>query len=78
MPMRDSLLVVISHFITLLSAEANLLQQWFVPKGGYFLRSGEVSRKSGFVLQGVLHYFQTSDGQELTTVLSWIWGRTAS
>ncbi|MGI4872330.1 MAG: hypothetical protein ACRYFX_14275 [Janthinobacterium lividum] len=37
-----------------------------LPKGSYFLRPGEVSRKIGFVCQGVSHYFQGDDDQELT------------
>lgn len=68
--MHDSLLLTIRRFISLAPAEEDLLRQWFVPealsKGGYFLRPGEVSRKFGFVLQGVFHYFQGGDGQELT------------
>lgn len=64
--MHDSLLVAIRRFITLAPAEEDLLRQWFVlealPKGGFFLRPGEVSRKFGFVLQGVFHYFQGGDG----------------
>lgn len=68
--MHDSLLLTIRHFIALAPAEEDLIRQWFVPeavpKGGFFLRPGEVSRKVGFVLQGVFHYFQSGDGQELT------------
>ena len=68
--MHEPLLLAIRRFIALAPAEADLLRQWFVPeavpKGGYFLRPGEVSRKVGFVLQGVVHYFQSRDGQELT------------
>jgi CRP-like cAMP-binding protein len=68
--MHDSLLLTIRHFITLTPVEEDLIRQWFVsevlPKGGYFLRPGEVSRKVGFVLQGVFHNFQSRDGQELT------------
>jgi hypothetical protein len=60
--MHDLLLVTIRRFITLAPAEEDLLRQWFVPetvpKGGFFLQPGEVSRKMGFVLQGVFHYFQ--------------------
>jgi hypothetical protein len=52
--MHDSLLLTICHFITLAPAEEALLRQWFVPqalpKGAFFLRPGEVSRKMGFVL----------------------------
>jgi CRP-like cAMP-binding protein len=68
--MHDLLLVTIRRFITLDSAEEDLLRQWFVPetvpKGGFFLQPGEVSRKMGFVLQGVFHYFENGDGQRLT------------
>jgi len=68
--MHDTLLAVIRHFIALAPAEEDLIRQWFVPetlpKGGYFLRPGEVSRKIGFVRQGVVHNFQSRDGQELT------------
>lgn len=68
--MHDSLLVAIRRFITLAPAEEALLRQWFVPevvpKGGFFLQPGEVSRKIGFVRQGVLHYFQGGDGQDMT------------
>jgi len=68
--MHDALLVLISHLITLNSTEEDLVRQWFVPevvpKGGFFLRPGEVSRKVAFVLQGVFHNFQSRDGQELT------------
>ncbi|MGI4885445.1 MAG: Crp/Fnr family transcriptional regulator [Janthinobacterium lividum] len=68
--MHDSLLAAIRHFIALAPAEEDLLRQWFVPetvpKGGYFLRPGEVSRKIGFVRQGVVHYFQGGDGQDMT------------
>lgn len=68
--MHDLLLATIRRFIALAPAEEDLLRQWFVPetvpKGGYFLRPGEVSRKVGFVLQGVVHYFEDGDGQRLT------------
>ncbi|UOQ68932.1 Crp/Fnr family transcriptional regulator [Hymenobacter volaticus] len=68
--MHDSLLLLIRHFITLTPAEEDLIRQWFVPetlpKGAFFLRPGEVSRKVGFVLQGLFHNFQSRDGQELT------------
>jgi CRP-like cAMP-binding protein len=68
--MHDSLLVTVRRFITLAPAEEDLLRQWFVPetvpKGGFFLQPGEVSRKMGFVLQGVFHYFENGDGQRLT------------
>ncbi|WP_232341634.1 Crp/Fnr family transcriptional regulator [Hymenobacter ginkgonis] len=72
--MHDSLLVTIRRFITLGLAEEDLLRQWFVPetvpKGAFFLQPGEVSRKIGFVLQGVFHYFQGDDGQRLTYYFS--------
>lgn len=68
--MHDSLLASIRRFVAVAPAEEQLIRQLFVPedlpKGGYFLRPGEVSRRIGFVLQGVLHYFQSTDGQELT------------
>ena len=68
--MHDSLLLVIRQFIELNVAEEDLVRQLFVletlPKGGYFLRPGEVGRKVGFVLQGIFHNFQSHDGQELT------------
>jgi CRP-like cAMP-binding protein len=51
-------------------AEEDLIRQLFVPetvpKGAFFLAPGEVSRKIGFVLQGVLHKFQTRNDQKLT------------
>ena len=59
--MHDSLLLLIRHLIPLTAAEEDLIRQWFVPeavpKGGFFLRPGEVSRKVGFVLHGVFHNF---------------------
>ena len=68
--MHETLLLAIRRFIALTPAEEDLIRQWFgpetVPKGGFFLRPGEVSRKIGFVRQGVFHYFQGADGQELT------------
>ncbi|MGI4820207.1 MAG: Crp/Fnr family transcriptional regulator [Janthinobacterium lividum] len=68
--MHDSLLVVIRRFISLTPAEEDLIRQLFVPetvpKGAFFLAPGEVSRKIGFVLQGVLHKFQTRNDQKLT------------
>jgi CRP-like cAMP-binding protein len=68
--MHDSLLLTIRQFIALNPAEEDLVRQLFVPetlsKGSYFLRPGEVSRKVGFVLQGVFHNFQSRDGQDLT------------
>jgi CRP-like cAMP-binding protein len=68
--MHDSLLLIIRRFIALNPAEEDLIRQWFVPealpKGGFFLQPGEVSRKIGFVLHGVFHYFQSADGQEPT------------
>lgn len=70
MSAHDSLLPIIRSFITLAPAEEDLVRQWFVaeelPKGGFFLRAGEVSRKIGFVLQGVFHNFRSRDGQEHT------------
>jgi len=70
MSAHDSLLTIIRSFITLAPAEEDLIRQWFVaeelPKGGFFLRAGEVSRKIGFVLQGVFHNFRSRDGQEHT------------
>jgi CRP-like cAMP-binding protein len=68
--MYDLLLATIRRFITLAPAEEELLRQWFVPetvpKGAFFLQPGEVSRKMGFVWQGVVHYFEPGDGQRLT------------
>jgi CRP-like cAMP-binding protein len=68
--MHDALLATIRRFITLAPTEVDLLRQWFVPetvpKGGFFLQPGQVSRKMGFVLQGVFHYFENGDGQRLT------------
>jgi CRP-like cAMP-binding protein len=68
--MHDALLLFIRRLITLTSVEEDLLRQWFVPetvpKGGFFLQPGEISRKMGFVVQGVFHYFQSGDGQRLT------------
>jgi CRP-like cAMP-binding protein len=68
--MHDALLATIRRFITLAPTEEDLLRQWFVPetvpKGGFFLQPGQVSRKMGFVLQGVFHYFESGDGQRLT------------
>lgn len=68
--MHDALLATIRHYIALAPAEEDLIRHWFVPetlaKGDFFLRPGEVSRKVGFVLQGVFHNFQSRDGQELT------------
>ena len=68
--MHETLLFAIRRFITLAPAEEDLIRRWFVPealpKGDFFLRPGEVSRKVGFVLQGVFHNFQSRDGQELT------------
>ncbi len=70
MSAHDSLLTIIRSFITLAPAEEDLIRQWFVaeelPKGGFFLRAGEASRKIGFVLQGVFHNFRSRDGQEHT------------
>lgn len=67
---HETLLAVIRHFITLSPAEEELVAHWFVaeelPKGGFFLRPGEVSRKIAFVVQGVFHNFRSRDGQEHT------------
>jgi CRP-like cAMP-binding protein len=67
---HETLLTVIRHFIPLTPAEEALLTQLFVaeevPKGGFFLRPGEVSRKVAFVVQGVFHNFRNRDGQEHT------------
>lgn len=67
---HDALLAAIRRFIALAPAEEALIRQWFVaeelPKGGFFLRAGEVSRKIGFVVQGVFHNFRSRDGQEHT------------
>jgi len=50
---HETLFTVIRHFISLAPAEEALLIQLFVaeevPKGGFFLRPGEVSRKVAFV-----------------------------
>ena len=68
--LHDSLLMVIRQLITLSPAEADLVRELFVPeelpKGGFFLRAGEVSRKVGFVRHGVLHNFRQRDGEEHT------------
>lgn len=68
--MHETLLSAVRRLIALAPAEEDLLRQWFVPeavaKGDFFLRPGEVSRKIGFVLQGVFHNFQSRDGQALT------------
>ncbi|MGI4742069.1 MAG: hypothetical protein ACRYG7_43455 [Janthinobacterium lividum] len=49
---HETLFTVIRHFIPLAPAEETLLAQLFVaeevPKGGFFLRPGEVSCKPGF------------------------------
>jgi CRP-like cAMP-binding protein len=64
----ETLFTVIRHFIPLAPAEETLLAQLFVaeqvPKGGFFLRQGEVSRKVAFVVEGVFHNFRSRDGQE--------------
>lgn len=68
--MYDALLATIRHSIALAPAEEALIRAWFVPetlaKGDFFLRAGEVSRKLGFVRRGVLHYYQSRDGQDWT------------
>jgi CRP-like cAMP-binding protein len=65
---HENLLTVIRHFISLTSTEESLLEELFVaeqvPKGGFFLRQGEVSRKVAFVVEGVFHNFRSRDGQE--------------
>jgi CRP-like cAMP-binding protein len=67
---HETLLTVIRHFIPLAPADEDLLAQLFVaeevPKGGFFLRSGEVSRKVAFVVEGVFHNFRSRDGLEHT------------
>jgi CRP-like cAMP-binding protein len=67
---HETLLAVIRRFVTLSPAEEALLAPWFVaeqvPKGDFFLRPGEVSRKIGFVVEGVFHNFRSRDGQEHT------------
>ncbi len=68
--MHDALLAVIRRFIALAPAEEALVRGWFVaealPKGGFFLQPGEVSRKVGFVVRGVFHNFRRRDGDEHT------------
>ena len=67
---HDSLLAAIRRFIALSPAEEALITTWFTPedlaKGDFFLRPGEVSRKIGFVRQGVFRNFQGRDGDEHT------------
>ncbi|MGI4742155.1 MAG: Crp/Fnr family transcriptional regulator [Janthinobacterium lividum] len=67
---HETLLAAIRYFIPLAPAEEALFGQLFVaeevPKGGFFLRPGEVSRKIAFVVQGVFHNFRSRDGQEHT------------
>jgi CRP-like cAMP-binding protein len=67
---HKALLTVIRHFVPLTSAEEDLITNLFVaeelPKGGFFLRQGEVSRKVAFVVEGVFHNFRNRDGQEHT------------
>jgi CRP-like cAMP-binding protein len=67
---HETLLTFIRRFVTLVPAEETLVAHWFVaeelPKGGFFLRAGEVSRKIGFVVEGVFHNFRSRDGQEHT------------
>jgi CRP-like cAMP-binding protein len=65
---HETLFSVIRRFVALAPAEEALLEQLFVaeqvPKGGFFLRQGEVSRKVAFVVEGVFHNFRSRDGQE--------------
>ena len=67
---HDMLFATLRRFIALAPAEEVLICQWFVteklPKGNFFLRLGEVSRKVAFVVQGVLHNFGNRNGQEAT------------
>lgn len=67
---HETLLSVVRHFVTLTPNEETLLGELFVaeqlPKGGFFLRPGEVSRKVAFVVEGVFHNFRNRDGQEHT------------
>jgi CRP-like cAMP-binding protein len=67
---HEALLTVIRHFVPLTPAEENLIAHLFVaeelPKGGFFLRQGEVSRKVAFIVEGVFHNFRNRDGQEHT------------
>ncbi|MDF7814937.1 Crp/Fnr family transcriptional regulator [Hymenobacter sp. YC55] len=65
---HESLLAVVRRFVTLTPAEEILLTELFVaeqlPKGGFFLRPGQVSRKVAFIVEGVFHNFRHRDGQE--------------
>jgi CRP-like cAMP-binding protein len=67
---HEALLTVIRHFVPLTPAEEDLIADLFVaeelPKGGFFLRQGEVSRKVAFIVEGVFHNFRNRDGQEHT------------
>ncbi|WP_324677662.1 Crp/Fnr family transcriptional regulator [Hymenobacter sp. GOD-10R] len=67
---HETLLTVIRRFVPLTPAEEELIIPWFVaeelPKGGFFLRPGEVSRKVAFIVEGVFHNFRNRDGQEHT------------
>jgi CRP-like cAMP-binding protein len=67
---HEALLTVIRHFVSLTPAEETFIAHLFVaeelPKGGFFLRQGEVSRKVAFIVEGVFHNFRNRDGQEHT------------
>jgi CRP-like cAMP-binding protein len=67
---HENLFTAIRHFIPLAPAEEILLEQLFVaeqvPKGGFFLWQGEVSRKVAFIVASVFHNFRSRDGQEHT------------
>lgn len=67
---HETLFTVIRHFVPLTPAEEEFIAQLFVaeelPKGGFFLRQGEVSRKVAFIVEGVFHNFRNRDGQEHT------------
>jgi CRP-like cAMP-binding protein len=67
---HEALLTVIHYFVPLTPAEEDLIAHLFVaeelPKGGFFLRQGEVSRKVAFIVEGVFHNFRNRDGQEHT------------
>lgn len=67
---HETLLTVIRHFVSFTPAEEDFIAHLFVaeelPKGGFFLRQGEVSRKVAFIVEGVFHNFRNRDGQEHT------------
>src|SRR5438128_2177568 len=43
----------------------NSMEQLTIPKAGYFLKAGQISRQIGYITKGLVMYFKMNEGNEI-------------